>query len=262
MRETRKKIILSEEKFTDIISSSIEKVLTESYKLDEDELMEYLWLKPDFTGLNVDIFVDDGLSYQRNQHSLFLLVRNGYDRSIMSFIPITISENPRILDKYNRIRITRNDLSNVLKFIQDNISIIKDLADNKINHTVFWNGVKPFKDSITESTSMLNEMSMLMPEETNLPMEIWVDEVGSHKRHAPRLKFRASNEQKTSREFSTMTLTNPPKIENMPERTSLRTKDINKLKQFVVDNLELLLSLYNGQIDFKTEFYPNFKRAK
>ena len=257
-----KKIILHEKELKHIISSSIKKILVENYNIDGDELMEYLWIKPELTGLNVDIFVDDVLSYQRNQHSLFLLVRNGYDRSIMSFIPITISENPKIIDRRCRLRVTYNDLFNVSKFIQDNISNIRDLADNKISHIEFWNNLKPVKENLDESSNIIDEMSRLMPKETNLPMEIWLDEVGGYKGHAPRLKFKASNEQTTSREFSTMTLTNPPQIENMPERTLLRAKDINKLKKFVIDNLELLLSLYNGNIDFRTQFYPNFKRAE
>ena len=69
-------------------------------------------------------------------------------------------------------------------------------------------------------------------------------------------KFRASNEQRTTREFSSMLLTNPPTIENMPDNSQLRKKDIEKLKKFVVNNLELLLKLANGEIDYVTEFLP------
>lgn len=257
-----KKITITEEKLKSIIASTIKEVLNEGYRLGEDELMEFLWLKPELTGLNVDIFVDDGHSYQRNQHRMFLLVRNGYDKSVMSFIPISISENPKILDRNSRLRVTYNDLFKVSRFIRENISIIRDLADSKITHIEFWNNIKPFKEKVDEAAKVITEMTRLLPQEINLPMEIWVDEIGSHKAHAPRLKFKASSEQTTSREFSTMTLTNPPQVENLPKKSLLRTKDINKLKKFVVDNLELLFSLYNGKLDFQTEFYPKFKRAE
>ena len=39
----------------------------------------------------------------------------------------------------------------------------------------------------------------------------------------------------------------------------LRKKDIEKLTHFVINNLELLLKLANGEIDFTTEFLPNVK---
>jgi hypothetical protein len=102
-------------------------------------------------------------------------------------------------------------------------------------------------------------MSTLRKEDTNLPVDVWVDEGATFQGHAPRLKFRASQEQRTTREFSSMLLTNPPKIENMPKNSPLRKKDIEKLESFVINNLELLLKLANGEIDFTTEFLPNVK---
>ena len=38
-----------------------------------DELMEFLWVKPKISGINVDIFVDDSKSYQRNNRPLLLM---------------------------------------------------------------------------------------------------------------------------------------------------------------------------------------------
>ena len=56
-----------------------------------------------------------------------------------------------------------------------------------------------------------------------------------------------------------MLLTNPPTIENFPDNSPIKAKDINKLKEFVVNNLELLLLLANGKIDYETDFLPNVK---
>jgi hypothetical protein len=56
-----------------------------------------------------------------------------------------------------------------------------------------------------------------------------------------------------------MLLTNPPTIENMPSNSPLRRKDIEKLESFVINNLDLLLKLANGEIDFATEFLPQLK---
>lgn len=40
-----------------------------------------------------------------------------------------------------------------------------------------------------------------------------------------------------------MLLTNPPTIENFPKDSPLKKKDLDKLRKFVVDNLDLLLKL-------------------
>ena len=104
----------------------------------------------------------------------------------------------------------------------------------------------------------MTEMSTLRKEDTNLPMDIWVDEGATYQGHAPRLKFRASREQRTTREFSSMSLTNPPKIENFPNNSPLRKKDIEKLECFVIKNLDLLLKLAKDEIDF-AEFLPKLK---
>lgn len=63
-----------------------------------DELMEFLWVKPKISGINVDIFVDDSKSYQRNNRPLLLFARNGYDKSVGEFIPFSISEHPSVLN--------------------------------------------------------------------------------------------------------------------------------------------------------------------
>ena len=105
------------------------------------------------------------------------------------------------------------------------------------------------------------ELGTLKMSESELPMDIWLDEGATFQGHAPRLKFRASNEQRTTREYSSMLLTNPPIIENFPDYSPLKKKDIDKLKKFVISNLELLLKLANGEIDYRTEFKPNFKKV-
>lgn len=56
-----------------------------------------------------------------------------------------------------------------------------------------------------------------------------------------------------------MLLTNPPTIENFPKDSPLKKKDLDKLRKFVVDNLDLLLKLFNNEIDYATEFLPNVK---
>ena len=65
----------------EVVNDTLDSILSEQYSLrDADELAEFMWLKPNLTGLNVDIFVDDSKSYQRNNRDLILFVRNGYNK--------------------------------------------------------------------------------------------------------------------------------------------------------------------------------------
>ena len=257
----KKNIIkISEQELQNIVKESVKKILHENYQMDSvDELMEFMWLRPQMTHLNVDIFVDDGQSYIRHKHELLLFVRNGYDKHVNEFIPFSVSQNPIVLDDVMDFNISYDDIFCVQDFILANLNSLQSLANRNISQFSFIQSIRIPSYALCERKEMLNEMSTLRKEDTNLPVDVWVDEGATFQGHAPRLKFRASQEQRTTREFSSMLLTNPPKIENMPQNSPLRKKDIEKLESFVINNLELLLKLANGEIDFTTEFLPNVK---
>lgn len=230
----------------------------EQYQLIcSDELMEYMWLKPNITHLNVDIFVDDGWSYERNNHSLLLFIRNGYDQSANTFIPMSISDHPRVLDDDMDFNISYEEIFAIQDFIQSNIEGLVALSQQKITQEEFLSQIKKSFQFVAENKQMIIEMATLRKSESHLPVDIWLDEGGTYQPHAPRIKFKASNEQHTTREFSSMLLVNPPTIENLPDNCPIRKKDIDKIKNFVVNNLDLLLKLANGEIDYTTEFKPN-----
>lgn len=116
------------------------------YKMDSlDELMEYMWLKPKFTGLKVDLFADDGGSYLRHKHKLLLFVRNGYNKTVEEFIPISISDDPKILDDTIDLMISEEDIFDIQDFIVSNFKDLKALADREISQT-------EFVERITKST--------------------------------------------------------------------------------------------------------------
>lgn len=251
---------MGDKKIRQIVKEQINRLLESKrrYRLtDFDELNEYMWLKPNMTKIGVDIFVDDGMSYVRNGHELLLFVRNSYNRNSNSFIPISISSKPRVLDDEMSFNISYNDIFDVYDFIQENISILQKLANQKITQEEFVRSIRHATYRITESFFRIDEMATLRASESGLPMDIWLDEGGTYQGHASRIKFKASNEQRTTKEFSSMLLTNPPSIENYPENSPLRKKDIEKLERFVVNNLDALISLSKGEIDYLTEFKPN-----
>lgn len=115
----------------------------EKYTLtDVDELMEYMWLKPDRTGLKVDIFVDDCGSYERYGHPLLLWARNGYGREVSEFIPFLVSDQPTILNSGIDCRISEEDVVAILGFIQRNLEILVKLPADLISQIDFVESVK------------------------------------------------------------------------------------------------------------------------
>ena len=138
----REKLRMAKKKHIDLMvnSSTMEE---EKYSLtDVDELMEYMWLKPDRTGLRVDIFVDDCGSYERYGHPLLLWVRNGYGREVSEFIPFLISGQPVILNSGIDCRISEEDVVAILGFIQQNLEILVKLPADLISQTDFVESVK------------------------------------------------------------------------------------------------------------------------
>lgn len=106
-----------------------------------DELMEFLWIKPKISGINVDIFVDDSKSYKRNNRPLLLFARNGYDKSVGDFIPFSISEHPSVLNDEIEFNISYDDIFLIQDFIQVNRQLICNLADYTISQREFFDNV-------------------------------------------------------------------------------------------------------------------------
>ncbi len=97
----------------------------------EDDLIEYCRLRPEKTGLNVEIFLDDGEAYKRNGHPLWVYIQNNYN-DITDVIPIEVETLSVISDK--KVNIDINDYENVLKYIKKNKELIKGLTDNSVKH--------------------------------------------------------------------------------------------------------------------------------
>ena len=111
-----------------------------------DELMEYMWLKPDRTGLKVDIFVDDCGSYERYGHPLLLWARNGYGREVSEFIPFLVSDKPAILNSEVECRISEEDVAAIQDFIQRNMLNLVKLPSDLISQIEFVESLKKSND--------------------------------------------------------------------------------------------------------------------
>ena len=244
--------MLSEIRLKQIVSETIESFIRKevySYKLqDIDKLYEYMRLDKEQTGLNNEILVDDCKSYKRDKHPLLIFVQNA-DKE---YVPISVAKQPKILDKDIQLKISRGDIEKIKKFVSINVDLIQDFSNEKISVANFIKLItKIDKNMIKEDKSIITEMATLRKNISGLPMDLWLDDNKLYEPHAPRVKFRASNEQRNTRQFSSMLITNPNQIENMPSRPTIRERDINILKQFVVANRDLLLALANKEINYE-----------
>ena len=102
-----------------------------------DDLVEYMWLRPNVTHLNVDVFVDDGQSYVRHDHELLLYVRNGYGRQTDEFIPFSVFQNPIVLDDAIELNVDQEDVLEVQSFIRENQELLQALANRNISQESF-----------------------------------------------------------------------------------------------------------------------------
>lgn len=130
--------LITESRFNDIAQKPYVEMRSkvsynERYELiDPEELTEYMWLKPSVTFLKYDIFVDDGGAYIRGNHPLLIFVRNGVGRECDDFIPISVSNDPKILNVNMGINISVEDMFEIKQFIINNRQLLIDFSNSRM----------------------------------------------------------------------------------------------------------------------------------
>ena len=228
-------------------------VLREENVLRNDDLMEYAKLGKQYTGLNVDIFVDDGEAYKRNKHPLWIYVRNGYSNTD-SFFPVVVSKTPFVPSHISKddINIQEADLEAVMVFVSINALLLRDFANEKVEHMDFYKICKPVIYDIKKTSGgmSLDEMATLRPKVSGLPTVIWIDE-GTSPKHGPRIKFQAAKYQMKTMEYSSMSISQNPVIFNPPKKYDLSKRDLRRIIDFVRANEANLLKVANGEMTYE-----------
>ena len=219
----------------------------------QDDLIEYNLLQPNETGLKVNIWIDSGGAYQMNNHPILCFFVDDYDvNNLTDVIPIDMeSLDKSVMFIPENLNIKNEDYLNIIKYLKLNQKIITEVAEQKITLLEFYQQDK--------ALNMLNEMPILDPKISYLPTTLWLDN-GTHPQHGPRIKFKANNEQKNSKDFSTMTISDEPIIYHLPKNTFLSTKDLNKIKEFVIKNKDILLALSQNSINLR-DFFNKMHRV-
>ena len=98
-----------------------------------DVLLEFCRLRPSDTGLSVEIFLDDGGAYKRNNHPLQVYVQNDYG-NVANVLPIEVEASSHNTILPTNMGISSADHQKVLEFISKNKDLIKQLADGQVDH--------------------------------------------------------------------------------------------------------------------------------
>ncbi len=228
---------------------------------EEEELVQFLMLSPHETGCGIDIFVDDGGMFLKYDHPMWLYFRNGRNGDGYPFevLPISVSENPQILSAYYTLHITEDELYYVKEFIKKNLQFLIEVALGYLKQREFCK-----KYQMVRTHQEIFEMSRLMPEDSNLPVQIWIDETGtqygSPHNGSLRIKFASKKGNVHTRDMIPMTVskTNPEipssVLRTNPEARKVDIKIINEVKRFIVVNYEPLVQVLTKQIDYKSQF--------
>ena len=96
-----------------------------------------------------------------NGHSLVLYLRNGYSRDVADFIPILVSNKPKVMDDDMDFHISNDDIISVMDFIQENQKLLVLLAKGEIETSDFVSNLK--RRIYKEEINMHDEVIEIAP---------------------------------------------------------------------------------------------------
>jgi hypothetical protein len=224
---------------------------------EEDGLIAYFRIETDDSGLSVDIAADSGNSFKARKHPLWVYVQcepgaNFYEKSFH----VTVEPHPRILGTNAPIKLNREQINDIKKFIVKNQQILKDIAVRRIkDYRDFFNQIIPLNDiRIHESvsgSSLICEMANFLKNQTGLPVNVWVDTLGSYKKggHAERIKFQNSKANHViDSELVPISVHGGMEIYTDEVHINLSRKELNLIRRWIEYNRENLIKVINGEL--------------
>lgn len=240
------------------------------YKKYEIKEANFMPISTKHTGLPIDIMVDNDATYEYMEHPVWIYFRNGYEVDCNDWIPITVSKNPYLPYKNKRIEISKQDFDEVVEFVYEYRIVLKALANVKISTRDFIHILNRHQDNLNEGVILgnrhLNEMSVLHPSDSGLPLKLWIDDSGSwiNSKHNERLKVENPYGEKNTRIWMPIILSNGQPRVAYPEKLDSQCKrHINDVIQFVNKYKEEILRITRKEaklqelIDKVEEDYSN-----
>ena len=108
---------------------------------------------------------------------------------------------------------------------------------------------------LQEEVNSLWEMATFRKDRSGLPVNIWLDDAAHYKKagHGYRIKFQKDKgDQPNTKDMIPMTIGDEPTIVGYKGKVPLPATDLNKIKDFIIKNKDLLISLSDAKIDIIT----------
>jgi hypothetical protein len=104
-----------------------------------DDLEEMATLRKNRSGLPVNLYLDDSMSYKRGGHSKRIKFQP--DKSdhpnTRAMIPMSIGDDPKIMGQLPKMKLSAQDVEKIQAFVKANKDILNALADMKIDIVEF-----------------------------------------------------------------------------------------------------------------------------
>lgn len=231
-----------------MINKFIPNKLNENYatKRTNNELDEYVtYIEKDDSGLSKDIIVDCGENYKYYNHPLCIYV---VEDDNMSVYPVTVSATPQA-------PFGNNVPPDITAFVQNSVNILKGVADVTISGGEFFDYLDTYQER-NKGSKLVGEMSNLSPQDTGLPVWVYVDDTKSFNRSGHsgsyRIKFQQDKSLKEYRLWMPLAI---PSLEIMNNGKlppcKISQKDINSVIAWAKGNTNLLLQLKDQKISGK-----------
>jgi len=107
---------------------------------------------------------------------------------------------------------------------------------------------------LKEDKDILMEMSNLRKSDTGLDENIWLYDDGCYrnvKHNVPRIKFQNDNSDRINKSnLIPISISDTPQILKKNVSLNIDSKELNRLKEFIILNKEALLKHWNNEISF------------
>lgn len=101
----------------------------EPHRIYEDQLIEMSKLVKKDTGLPVDIWVDEGNTFQRGGHARRIKFQGDKSNNdTRSWVPMTISMNPQVMPPTAKHNLTQREVDKIKRFIVINFKLLNNLG--------------------------------------------------------------------------------------------------------------------------------------
>jgi hypothetical protein len=167
------------------IQEQIDKIIKNGFKkrnLMEEEGFFFNFLWPGESGLAVPILYDVYQCYIEYNHPLWIYFRNSYDNHSGAYMAITVSDNPRVITKGRKIRISKSDLIDIINFVIRNQKLLKEISDYRAIDEKLDNKIKVINEDYKFEIKYDGKFYgyNIYPQVTGLPFKIFVSPKSKH----------------------------------------------------------------------------------